>query len=197
MPFVDLKQEQALGRGLEGLDEEEFQSSTKIGISRKRSYLIAVAIMANMEKQGRTLAVVTRPYAYEHDVLSDGRIEIPEGFVTDFASIPSAFRFIFSPFGRHAPAAVIHDYLYAVGQQKSRKYADFIFKEAMRESGVSTWRRTVMYLMVRLFGGRGYGLHEDWTFFDHEFGVPIEPPENPPEIGWLTWKDYKAKQKAA
>ena len=197
MAFVDLSKEAALNAGLEGMSPEDLEQETVVGPRRQGSgaRLIAVAIMATMEKQGRTLAVVTRPFAYMHDTI-EGRIVIPVGFQTDFASIPSAFRIIVPPFGRHAPAAVIHDYLYAIGQNGMRRYADRIFRDAMKESGVPFTRRWLMYAMVRLFGGGGFGLEDDWTFVDHEYGTPIRPPEEKPALSVIPGKKPKTKPKA-
>ncbi len=182
--------------GLESMDSAALEDMTQISVDRSRSRLIAVAIMADMEKKGRTLAVVVRPYAYEHEAL-DGRIDIPTGFVTDFASIPKTLHFLIHPFGRHAPAAVIHDYLYALGQERARRYADLVFLEAMRESGVPWLRRSAMYRMVRMFGGGGYGLKADWSFVDHETGDPTPPPEERPILAWLDRKTRAARRAAS
>lgn len=82
------------------------------------------------------------------------KVMVPAGFQTDFASVPRIFWNIFPPYGRHGKAAVIHDYLYALVRQGKfhRAMADAVFLAAMKELGVSWWRRTVMYLSVRLFG---------------------------------------------
>lgn len=41
-----------------------------------------------------------------------GNIVVPEGFITDFASIPRFLWSIYPPTGRYQEAAVIHDWLY-------------------------------------------------------------------------------------
>jgi len=79
-------------------------------------------------------------------------IKVPKGFITDFASIPRIFwTVIGQPTGRYGKAAVIHDYLYFT-QRFTRKYADFVFVEAMGILGVSWWKRRSMWLSVRIFG---------------------------------------------
>ncbi|MGA1342838.1 MAG: DUF1353 domain-containing protein, partial [Hyphomonas sp.] len=92
MPFIDRS---AAASALESAGDDGLESvrrKTRIGRDEVRRRLIAVAILADMEKQGRTLAVVTRPYAYLHPVHGqEVMIEVPLGFVTDFASIPSFF----------------------------------------------------------------------------------------------------------
>ena len=79
-------------------------------------------------------------------------IVVPAGFVTDLASIPFGFKSLFPVNGKSRKAAVLHDFLYSEKHYK-RKYSDKIFNEAMAVSGVTTWRRRLMYRAVRLFGG--------------------------------------------
>lgn len=88
-------------------------------------------------------------------------VEVPEGFATDLASIPRAFRFLISVNGNHRPAAIVHDYLYSKKGaltiknklvKVTRKQADQIFLEAMKELGVNFITRRVMYSAVRMGG---------------------------------------------
>jgi hypothetical protein len=197
MPFIDrsagTQRLEAVGEG--GL--EAVRRATHVGKNEARRYMVAVAILSDMEKQGRTLAVVTRPYAYVHPVHGvDVTVEVPLGFVTDFASIPSFFHFIVQPFGRHAPAAVLHDYLYAIGQNKARRLADRLFLNAMKDAGVPALRRSLMYRMVRFFGGGGYGLKDDWKFVDAESGDPVDPPYSNTDISWAPPKPKRGKKTA-
>jgi hypothetical protein len=195
MPFIDRS---AGTEGLEALGEEGLEAvrrATHVGKNERRRYMVAVAILSDMEKQGRTLAVVTRPYAYVHPIYGvDVKVEVPLGFVTDFASIPSFFHFIVQPFGRHAPAAVLHDYLYAIGQKKARRLADRLFLNAMKDAGVPAMRRSLMYRMVRFFGGGGYGLTNDWSFVDIETGEPVNAPYGNADISWAPPKPKKGKK---
>lgn len=195
MPFIDTS---AGSAGLEAGAEdglETLRKQTHVGEGQVRRRLIAVAILAEMEKQGRTLAVVTRPYAYMHEVYDQQVIvNVPQGFVTDFASIPKPLQILIPPFGRHAPAAVLHDYLYAIGQKKARPLADRLFLHAMREAGVPAFRRSLMYRMVRMFGGGGYGLREDWMFVDTENGDPAEPPYDHTGIFWAPEKPKRGRK---
>lgn len=191
MPFVDIQAEQdTLNESLAspGLSHDR----VLVGKSQARKRLLAVSIMSEMEKNGRTLAVVTKPYAYQHDLAQD-KLVIPVGFVTDFASIPSFLWWFIQPFGRHALAAVIHDYLYALKQPQSRRYADHIFNAAMKESNVPGFRRRVMYVAVRLFGGKAFRKNSDLVFVNPEYGDPVQPPEGAfAPISWTPWKEYRA-----
>ncbi len=80
-------------------------------------------------------------------------IEVEDGFITDFASIPRVFWiFLGSPAGgQYGKSAVIHDWLYRKGIG-TRKRADEIFLEGMEVLNVNKVRRTLMFWGVRLFG---------------------------------------------
>jgi len=77
------------------------------------------------------------------------------GEVIDGASIPRiAWRLIGSPFsGKYRRASVLHD-VYYVKRTRPRKEVDQMFLQAMRDDGVSAWRRHLMYWAVRCCGPR-------------------------------------------
>jgi len=83
-------------------------------------------------------------------------IVVPEGFTTDFASVPRIFWAFIAPWGRHTYAAVVHDYLYWV-QSLPRFMADRIFLMGMRDSGVPFLQRWIMWGCVRVFGWIAWG----------------------------------------
>lgn len=78
-------------------------------------------------------------------------VEVPEGFVTDLASIPRLFWQVLRPEGRYAYAAVVHDYLYWK-QTRPRAEADQIFRIAMEDSKVDPKLVDKVYRAVRTFG---------------------------------------------
>ncbi|MCY1285259.1 hypothetical protein D9M70_341890 [compost metagenome] len=81
-----------------------------------------------------------------------GRVDVPAGFVTDFASVPR-IPVIFDLIGAYGhAAALLHDYLYATGMVP-RADADRIFRGALRASGIARWRAWLMWSGVRA-GGR-------------------------------------------
>ncbi|MCH7740131.1 MAG: DUF1353 domain-containing protein [Chloroflexi bacterium] len=101
---------------------------------------------------GRTW-VIQRDFGY--DVGEEGSgdtIEVPEGFQTDFASVPSVAWPLIPRWGKYGKAAIVHDFMYW-DQNKTRKESDDIFREAMGVLGVASWRRFLMYRAVRLVGG--------------------------------------------
>lgn len=110
--------------------------------------------------------ILVEPLLYfgKHD-----HFRIPAGFHTDFASIPRILWPLIPPQGRHAKAAVIHDWLYVnapttttrwlggrMERSISRREADGVFRRVMRESGVGWLRRWTMWLGVRLGGWAGW-----------------------------------------
>ena len=86
-----------------------------------------------------------------------GEIAVPNGFLTDGASVPRIFWSLFSPFGDYFGAALVHDYLYSTGNRKfSRRESDRIFLEAMEDAGVSWIKRQTIYRAVRLGGSSSF-----------------------------------------
>lgn len=95
---------------------------------------------------------------------------VPEGYVTDFASVPWYGRMFFPQFGQWAEAAVVHDWLYDVGEPEQRLYADRVFKRAIEEQTGGKVASTLMFLAVRFGGARAYkkaGLRVEGEWADH------------------------------
>jgi len=82
-------------------------------------------------------------------------VAVPEGFITDFASVPRIFWNILPPSGKYTKAAVLHDYFYQT-HLVDKKTADIIFKEAMECLGVSKFKIWCMYNAVKFFGASSY-----------------------------------------
>lgn len=103
-------------------------------------------------------------------------ITVPRGCVTDLTSIPRPFWNLLPPDGPWVKAAVIHDYLYAtrgtgrlppgvpgskqpVGITRppySRAESDWILRDALANRGVGPLHRNLIWLAVRLGGGRAW-----------------------------------------
>lgn len=99
--------------------------------------------------------ILARPLVYDSALL-DRPLMVPDGFPTDFASIPRPLWSILPPVGKYDAAAVLHDYCYCVSPfGMSRATADRILLEAMQVCQVSALTRRVIYLGVRL-GGKPY-----------------------------------------
>jgi len=78
-------------------------------------------------------------------------VRAPKGFVTDLASVPRAFWWLFPPHGKYTRAAVLHDHLYQAGKY-SREVADEIFRAAMHATKVDIVTQTLFFRGVRVFG---------------------------------------------
>jgi hypothetical protein len=136
--------------------------------------------------------IVLQPYRYRIGSTAHS-IEVPEGFVTDFASIPPGLRAIFERQGRYSRAAVIHDYLYW-SQVCTREQADNIFKIAMRELGVRRRERDPIHVAVRAAGGAAWSANRR----DRAANRPRVVPEN--RFGLAdrhTWQSAREKLIAA
>jgi hypothetical protein len=91
-----------------------------------------------------------QPLVYESDLV--GRITVPTGFRTDFASVPRLPLTYLLAGGKGNRAAVIHDFLYSGGRPMTRKQADAIFKEALEACGYGSFTVWLMHTGVRLGG---------------------------------------------
>ncbi len=136
---------------------------------------LIVALIHHRRRNNRTLGVLAHPFSYVHGKL-DKTITVEPFFETDFASVPTFARGLITPVGRHAKAAVLHDWLYADGRPGGRDQADRVFCMALAELGVPPVVRLVMYLAVRLFASRAYGRADGWAFADPRTGLRIDPP---------------------
>lgn len=101
-----------------------------------------------------TLFSTVQPYTWRIGK-TQLRIVIPEGFVTDYASIPKNLQGFLRSQDRYSRAALIHDYLYW-SQLCSRKQADNLFLIAMMESEVPLLKRQPIYQAVRVGGWKAW-----------------------------------------
>ncbi len=130
-------------------------------------------------KNGRTI------YRLTNDMDISGFI-IPAGFVTDLATIPRFILWLIPQRGAYDKAAILHDYL-LLKFDKPKKEVDRIFLEQMKADGVVRWKRNLMYIAVRLFGGRSAPL----TLNEMEILNMTEPYM--PEWLKIAKKDHKNK----
>lgn len=78
-----------------------------------------------------------------------GKLTVPKGFITDFATLPTFVRGYFDPIGEWAKAALAHDYRLKCGF--NRKEAAHEFREDMKDQGVTPAVRQVFYWVVRIW----------------------------------------------
>lgn len=100
-------------------------------------------------------------FSYERGRLgSDNKITVPKGFITDGASVPKwAWGLGFSPWGEYSKAAVLHDWLYAQ-QELTKLESDNEFLESMEALTVNTFKRNLMFKMVRWFANGAWKEHK-------------------------------------
>lgn len=113
---------------------------------------LAVEVLADGERYRLLLDLLYKSSKYREDIL------VPEGYVTDFASVPRVFWTFFPPSSDYTKAAVVHDYLCDKAKLSEhniieRRKADDIFLEAMEVLGVSWWKRYIIWSSVRLYAG--------------------------------------------
>ncbi len=141
---------------------------------------LSIVLIPSELREGRRVAAIARPFGF---VKTLGQIRVavvaPARYETDFASIPPFARWLISPFGRHAEAAVIHDWLYAIGEpgdRQARKTADRAFRMALRSVRVGFFVRSIMHWSVRLAGGGSFGQPSEFRFRRLGDLSLIEPP---------------------
>jgi hypothetical protein len=86
---------------------------------------------------------------------------------------------VFNPIGDNAEAAVVHDWLYAVGEPGQREQADAIFLYALNQAGVAPLQSKLMYEAVRAGGASAYGAPSEWRFVDPESEKAAPAPRKP------------------
>jgi hypothetical protein len=115
-------------------------------------------------------------------------VGVPDGFVTDLASIPQrVWSFGIRPEGPYAYAAVIHDFLYWT-QDRSRDESDEIFLIAMTDSKVEESLRNRIYKAVRLAGGSAWKKNSELK----RAGEKRLLREFPTDFT-ITWSEWKSR----
>lgn len=112
---------------------------------------------------------IKAPFEYRvgHE-FSETMVVIPDGFITDFASVPRFLWPLLPPTGPYGKAAVVHDWLYQFPQLMipeqpktrviNRAEADSILNEAMEVLEVGKMIRWSIYSGVRVGGWKPW----DW-----------------------------------
>lgn len=98
--------------------------------------------------------MLTSPLIYHSNKF--GKIYVPEGFRTNFTSIPRLGLIYTFLANRGNYSSTLHDYLYCK-QKMTRKNTDLLFLQALKTEKISWYYRYPMYWGVRLFGGIYWG----------------------------------------
>jgi hypothetical protein len=91
---------------------------------------------------------LTAPLPWEIGKPGSGLVvTVPDGFVTDLASIPAWARWLFNPYAPEtAKAACVHDYLLSISWNQQAAAGEFY--AAMASDNVPLARRVIYYLAV-------------------------------------------------
>ena len=103
--------------------------------------------------------VVNAEFTCVLDTAKDQYVIIPQGFLTDGASVPRMFWSFFPSWGKYGQAACVHDFLceYLIISENGRirrierSECDYFFYTLMTEMGIPKWKRLLMYWGVSLF----------------------------------------------
>lgn len=118
------------------------------------SLMISPDGMPLFNRSGSQLWQLSSDLGFASNVLKT-LVKVPRGFVTDFASVPKV-PLVYEVLGGIAQMpATIHDYLYSTGSV-SRIEADNVLLEAMEVTGVSWFKRKLIYAGVRVGGAAFY-----------------------------------------
>jgi len=115
-------------------------------------------------------------------------VTVPEGFVTDFASIPRVFWSLLRPDGQYTYPAIVHDYLYWI-QDRPREEADLILKYGMEDFNVSGVAVSAIYAAVRVGGASAWD-NNGRLRRDGERRILQRFPDDPC-ITWDEWKNVE------
>lgn len=122
--------------------------------------------LASLTQQTHILWRLDRPMCYRGNSES---WEVPEGFITDLASVPRLAAWLIPRYGVYTPAAILHDYLCEGARLENppvtRADADGLFRRCLRELGVSAPRRWVMWAAVRAASGLSDATAKDIFWF--------------------------------
>jgi hypothetical protein len=106
-------------------------------------------------------ATLLKPLVY---TTKDGwRIEVPAGFVTDFASIPRPLWAVIPPRGKYNRPAIVHDKLYQdapidpiTGERCTQARADYILREACENCDDRFTQRWAIFLGLKIGGFKAW-----------------------------------------
>nr|WP_249210040.1 DUF1353 domain-containing protein [Bradyrhizobium manausense] len=117
------------------------------------------------------------------------RVDVPAGFVTDFASIPRAFYSALRPDGEYSYAAVFHDFLYWT-QDRPRPACDEVLRLAMLDFKIDRLTVGVIYEAVRKFGESAWQENTRLKAAGEKRILTKFPSD--PRITWDDWKKDKS-----
>lgn len=126
-------------------------------------------------QQGRRAQALTEPYRFTI-ALTGGpskgsllQVTVPAGFVSDFHSTPDAAVQLTLPTRRALEAAVVHDWLYAVGRPgdaAGKALADQAYSDILAFYGVDGFTHWAVSSGVRIGGKKSFGDPGELRFYN-------------------------------
>ncbi len=113
------------------------------------------------------------------------RVEVPAGFITDFASVPRIFWSVLPRDGLYVYPAIIHDYMYWM-QDSARDIADETLREGMQDFKVDGVAINAIYWGVRAGGGSAWAANA--RLKDRGEKRVIRKFPDDPLVSWVDWK---------
>jgi len=150
----------------------KYTKLTKKWYMLERDLVFAFTLGNVLEGYDEELRTILTATGFKQDTVL--YVIAPEGFVTDFASVPVLLQWLYPPDGDYAAAAGIHDIIYQslkanfpvtghvggidiLNVEHTQLLADRIFLYAMIDLDVNYITRSVLYKAVRAFGSGSYG----------------------------------------
>lgn len=116
--------------------------------------ILGKSLIFRRPKQRR--AVRLKGYLVFYSKVLGREVIVPEGFISDGASVPQLFWNLFPPFGMYLESAIVHDYLCVRGHKKEAYcnsiQTHLVFLEAMRAQDIGRIQRGIMFCAVFCFG---------------------------------------------
>ena len=113
------------------------------------------------------------------------KVDVPIGFVTDFASIPRIFWTALPKDDVYTYPAIIHDYLYWE-QPITRENADKVLLHSMDDFKVAAWARDAIYAGVRAGGASAWNDNASRKAAGERRILKVYPTD--PTVRWDEWR---------
>ena len=129
-------------------------------------------------QHGRRAQALIEPYSFSINLSSGPRkgeilqVSVPAGFVSDFHSMPDAAVGITLPVRKALEAAVVHDWLYAIGRpgdRQEKSLADQAYSDILAHYGVDGFTHFAVASGVRMGGGNSFGASDELRFYNKCF----------------------------
>lgn len=131
------------------------------------SHIFPAAIQGKFSDDGRKFTL-EQDFLYR-DEEKDVFVTVPEGFETDFNSVPGPFWAYFAPW-EYLEAGLVHDWLYrhpegfesdSLRPPLSRQQVDAIHRRILHLKGCRWSKRQAVYLALRAGGWKPWGRYRE------------------------------------